>query len=240
MKIKTPTDAKFKKYHSQLLKHLRLQGLQPKTIDAYERAIKRIYTYFKGNIEGLSQDQMLDYFDQLLLSHSWSGVKLDLYGLRFFTLHVLNKPWINVPIIKPPKSTRIPDIVTIKQIQLIINSTTKLSYKVFFFTIYSMGLRLSEGLNLKVSDIDGDRMRVHIRNAKGNKDRIVPISDLALSVLRKFWLTHQNPHLIFPNRARGLSKAYRATSPLDRGGVQKALKAVIKNIGLKKTLHHIH
>jgi site-specific recombinase XerD len=234
MKIKTPTDAKFKKYHSQLLKHLRLKGLQPKTIDAYERAIKRIYNYFKGDIEDLSQDQMLDYFDQLLLSHSWSGVKLDLYGLRFFTMHVLNKPWINVPVIKPPKSTRIPDIITIKQAQLIFNSTTKLSYKVFFFTIYSMGLRLSEGLNLKVSDIDGDRMRVHIRNAKGNKDRIVPISDLALSVLRKFWLTHQNPVFIFPNRKRGLTKAYRATSPLDRGGVQKALSAVVKSIGLKK------
>ena len=240
MKIKTPTDAKFKKYHLQLLKHLRLKGLQPKTIEAYERGIKRIYTYFNGDIEDLSQDQMLDYFDQFLLSNSWSGVKLDLYGLRFFTMHVLKKPWVNVPLIKQPKSSRIPDIVTIKQVQLIFNSTTKLSYKVFFFTIYSMGLRLSEGLNLKVSDIDGDRMRVHIRNAKGNKDRIVPISGLALSVLRRFWLTHQNPHLIFPNRARGLSKAYRATSPLDRGGVQKALKAVIKNIGLKKTLHHIH
>lgn len=236
MKIKTPTDAKFKKYHSQLLKHLRLKGLQPKTIEAYERGVKRIYTFFKGDIEDLSQDQMLDYFDQLLLSHSWSGVKLDLYGLRFFTMHVLKKTWINIPLIKQPKSSRIPDIVTVKQAQLIFNSTTKLSYKVFFFTIYSMGLRLSEGLNLQVGDIDGDRMRVHIRNAKGNKDRIVPISDLALSVLRKFWLVHQNPVFIFPNRARGLRKAYRATSPLDRGGVQKALKTVVKSIGLKKTL----
>jgi len=234
MKIKTPTDDKFKKYHSQLLKHLRLKGLQPKTIEAYERAIKRIYAFFKGDIEDLSQDQMLDYFDQLLLSHSWSGVKLDLYGLRFFTMHVLKRPWNNVPVIKPPKSTRIPDIVTVKQAQLIFNSTTKLSYKVFFFTVYSMGLRLSEGLNLQVGDIDGDRMRVHIRNAKGNKDRIVPISNLALSVLRKFWRIHQNPVYIFPNRKKGLIKAYRATSPLDRGGVQKALSAVVKSIGLKK------
>jgi site-specific recombinase XerD len=180
---------------------------------------------------------MLDYFDQFLLSNSWSGVKLDLYGLRFFTIHVLKNPWVNVPVIKPPKSTRIPDIVTVKQAQLIFNSTTKLSYKVFFFTIYSMGLRLSEGLNLQVSDIDGDRKRIHIRNAKGNKDRLVPISDLLLSVLRKFWLTHQNPVLIFPNRKKGLAKAYRAKTPLDRGGVQQALRAVVKSIGLKKRLH---
>ncbi|MCF6319020.1 MAG: phage integrase N-terminal SAM-like domain-containing protein, partial [Proteobacteria bacterium] len=62
MKIKTPTDIKFKKYHTQLLKHLRLKGLQPKTIEAYERSIKRIYTFFNGKIEDLSEDQMLDYF----------------------------------------------------------------------------------------------------------------------------------------------------------------------------------
>jgi site-specific recombinase XerD len=235
MKIKTPPDTKFKNYHSQLLKHLRLKGLQPKTIEAYERGIKRIYTYFNGDIEDLSQDQMLDYFDQFLLSNSWSGVKLDLYGLRFFTMHVLKKPWVNVPLIKQPKSSRIPDIVTVKQAQMIFDATNKLSYKVLFFTFYSLGLRLSEGINLKVADIDGIRKRVHIRNAKGNKDRLVPISDLLLSVLRKFWLTHQNPVFIFPNRKKGLNKAYRVTSPLDRGGVQKALKAVVKNIGLKKT-----
>jgi len=236
MKIKTPTDAKFKKYHSQLLKHLRLKGLQPKTIEAYERGIKRIYTYFKGDIEDLSQDQMLDYFDQFLLSNSWSGVKLDLYGLRFFTIHVLKKPWVNVPLIKQPKSSRIPDIVTVKQAQMIFDATNKLSYKVLFFTFYSLGLRLSEGINLKVADIDGIRKRVHIRNAKGNKDRLVPISDLLLSVLRKFWLTHQNPVFIFPNRKKGLTKAYRAKTPLDRGGVQRALRAVVKSIGLKKRL----
>ncbi len=240
MKIKTPTDTKFKNYHSKLLKHLRLKGLQPKTIDAYELAIRRIYIYFKGNVENLSTDQKLNYFDQLLSTHSWSTVKLDLYGLRFFTIHVLNKQWINARLIKPPKSTKIPDIITISQAQSIFAATRVLSYKVVFFTLYSMGLRISEGLNLKVSDIDGIRMRVHIRNAKGNKDRLVPISDLTLSVLRKFWLIHKHPKFIFPSRKRALGKVYLATSPLDRGGVQKALALVVKSIGLKKKLHLTH
>ena len=236
MKIKTPTDIKFKNYHSQLLKHLRLKGLQAKTIEAYERSLKRIYIYFNGNIENLTTNQMLDYFDQLLSSHSWSAVKLDLYGLRFFTLHILNKPWENVPLIKPPKTSRIPGIVTISQAQSIFSATKVLSYKVIFFTLYSMGLRLSEGINLKVSDIDGIRKRVHIRNAKGNKDRLIPISDLTLFVLRKFWLTHQHPEFIFPNRKKTRNKAYQATSPLDRGGVQKTLSLVVKSIGLKKKI----
>lgn len=239
MKIKTPIDAKFKKYHSQLLKHLRLKGLQPSTIDAYERAFKRIYTFFNGDIEHLSEDQILDYFDQFLLNNSWSGVKLDLYGLRFFTMHVLKKPWKDVPLIKSPKSVRIPDIVTVKQVQMILDATNKSSYKVFFFTLYSMGLRLSECINLKVSDIDGNRKRAHIRNAKGNKDRLVPISDLLLSILRKFWLTHKNPVYIFPNRKGGFKQARNANTPLNKSGVQQALRVVIKSTGLKKTLHRI-
>ena len=60
-----------------------------------------------------------------------------------------------------------------KQAQQIFNATRVVSYRVFFFTLYSMGLRLGEGLRLQVGDIDADRMRVHVRNAKGNRDRQV-------------------------------------------------------------------
>ena len=187
----TPSiESKFNHYYAQHCKHLKLKGLQPKTIDAYSRAIRRIGGYFDGHLDDLSQDQLLDYFHSLLDRLSWSAVKLDLYGLKFFYTHVLNKPWIDIPIIKPPRCTRIPDIVTMAEAQQLFMSTRKLSYRVFYFTIYSMGLRLGEGLNLKVGDIDATRMRVHIRNAKGNKDRLVPLPINTLQVLRQFWALH--------------------------------------------------
>jgi integrase/recombinase XerD len=63
------------------LKHLKLKGLQPKTIEAYARAIRRIGKRFDGQIDALSEQQLTDYFTELLASHSWSAVKLDLYGL---------------------------------------------------------------------------------------------------------------------------------------------------------------
>ena len=78
--------------------------------------------------------------------------------------------------------------VTAKEVNKIFKATNKLSYKVFFFTIYSLGLRLEEGIRLKVGDIDSSRMRVHIRYAKGNKDRLVPLPEKTLQLLRKFWL----------------------------------------------------
>lgn len=232
--MKTLTDSKFNHYYAQHCKHLKLKGLQPKTIDAYSRAIRRIGDYFDGNLEHLSQDQLLDYFHDLLGRLSWSAVKLDLYGLKFFYTHVLNKPWTDVALIKPPRTVRIPDIVTVAEVQQLFLSTRKLSYRVFFFTLYSMGLRLGEGLRLQVGDIDAERLRVHIRNAKGNKDRLVPLPLNTLRVLRRFWQLHRHPTLLFPNRKRGLKAAHLAESPLDRGGVQVTMAAVVKEMGLKK------
>lgn len=234
MNTTLPKDPQFNKYYAIHCKYLKLKGYQPKTIDAYKRAIRRIGNYFNGRLENLTQDQLLDYFHDLLSSHSWSAVKLDLYGLKFFYTNVLQKTWEDIPLIQPPKTTRIPDIVTIEQANRIFAATNRLSYKVFFFTIYSLGLRLGEGIKLKVGDIDSVHMRVHIRDAKGNKDRLVPLPVKTLSILRNFWLIHKHPVYLFPNRKRGVNNAHLVDSPLDRGGIQTTIKAVVEEIGLKK------
>jgi integrase/recombinase XerD len=235
--MKTSNNAQFNQYYAQHCKHLKLKGLQPKTIDAYARAIRRIGDYFDFQIDNLNQNQLLDYFHDLLNHHlSWSGVKLDLYGLKFFYTHVLNKPWTDIKLIKLPKTKRIPDIVSVGEAQQLMMTTNKLSYRVLFFTLYSMGLRLSEGLNLQTGDIDATRQRVHIRNTKGNKDRLVPLPDMTLQVLRRFWSLHQHPLYIFPSRKRGLKYARLTTVPLDRAGVQATIRKVVQEMGLKKRL----
>lgn len=230
-------EADFKRLYETHLKHLRLKGLQPKTIEAYTRAIRRIGKYFDHRIEDLSEQQLTDYFTDLLDSHSWSSVKLDLYGLKFFYTHVLHKPWVNVDLIKPPKAQRLPDILTVEEAGHLFGATRTLSYRVFYFTTYSLGLRLGEGLRLQIGDIDSARGRVHIRDAKGNKDRFVPLPETTLDLLRRFWQMHRNPVLLFPNRHGGLKGASRATTHLDRGGVQKTLRKVVVACGIKKRSH---
>jgi integrase/recombinase XerD len=224
----------FARQYDSHLKHLKLKGLQPKTIDAYARAIRRLGEYFDYRIEVLSEAQLTEYFSDLIGTHSWSAVKLDLYGLKFFTTHVLKRPWAMPNLVKPPKTQRLPDIVTVDEAQRLFLSTRVLSYRVFYFTLYSLGLRLGEGLALKVGDIDAARLRVQVRDAKGNRDRLVPLPQATLSVLRRFWQTHRHPELLFPNRHAGLKGAHLATSPLDRGGVQITLRKVASECGLKK------
>jgi len=239
MDITISTDSQFDKHYQKHLKCLKLNGLQPKTIDAYSRAIRRIGSYFDFQIDNLSSDQLLDYFSELLDSRSWSTVKLDLYGLKFFYTKVLDKTWDDIPLIKSPKATRIPDILTIEQLNELFTATITLSYKVFFFTIYSMGLRLGEGIKLTVEDIDSKKMRVHIRDAKGNKDRFTPLPENTLHILKNFWALHRHPLFIFPSRKRGLKNAHLTDRPLDRGGIQKAMKTVVKQIGIKKKFRAI-
>jgi site-specific recombinase XerD len=236
--MNTASSGQFDRQYQSHLKHLKLKGLQPKTIEAYSRAIRRVGEYFEGQIDTLSVQQLTDYFSELVTSHSWSSVKLDLYGLKFYYAHVLRKPWVAPGLIKAPKSYRLPDIITVEEVQRVLAATRVVSYRVILFTLDSLGLRLGEGLRLQVGDIDAVRERVHIRDAKGNRDRFVPLPEATHHVLRRFWSVHRNPVLLFPNRHGGLKGAALATTPLDRGGIQVALHKVIETCGLKKRSPH--
>jgi integrase len=227
MNTTMPQDPFFNKQYQKHLKCLKLGGLQPKTIDAYARAIRRIGNYFDCRVDNLNSDQLLDYFMELLDTHSWSAVKLDLYGLKFFYSGVLHKPWEDIPLIRPPRTSRIPDILSVEQTGQLFAATNTLSYK---------GLRLGEGIRLTVGDIDAGNMRAHIRNAKGNKDRLVPLPDKTLQVLREFWAMHKHPRFLFPSRKRGLKNAHLVDLPLDRGGIQTAIQSVVRHLGIKKNL----
>jgi site-specific recombinase XerD len=230
----SPSAVDFDRLYQLHLKHLKLKGLQPKTLEAYARAIRRAGEYFDHRIDALTEAQLTDYFTDLLASHSWSAVKLDLYGLKFFYTYVLRKPWVAPDLIKPPRAQRLPDILTVEEARRLFQATRVASYRVFFFTLYSLGLRLGEGLRLQVGDIDASRGRVHIRDSKGNKDRLVPLPTATLGVLRRFWQLHRNPILLFPNRHGGLKGAGHAQTSLDRGGVQVTLRKVAQQCGLKK------
>ena len=229
------TNAQFEQNYQSHLKHLKLKGLQPKTIEAYSRAIRRAGDRFDRQIDDLSEPQLLTHFTALLASHSWSSVKLDLYGLKFYYTHVLRKPWVAPGLIKPPKTQRLPDIITVAECRRLLAATRVISYRVFFFTLYSLGLRLGEGLRLQVGDIDAPRGRVHIRDAKGNRDRFVPLPGATHQLLQRFWQVHRNPVLLFPSRHGGLKCAASATTPMDRAGAQKALRQVVLACRLKKT-----
>jgi integrase/recombinase XerD len=239
--------AQQKRYESLYRKHLsalKRQGKAPSTIDVYARAVRRACEYFDAPPDTLSQEQLEGYFDSLVSTHSWSTVKVDRNGLQFFYKHILKRDWEWVDIVKPPQSKHLPDVLTLKEIERLINGTRERRYQTFILVTFSMGLRLGEALNIRVSDIDSERMTLHVRQGKGKKDRFVILPQLALEALRTYWASHRNPAWLFP-RGRDSGERHRAKQPMDRGGLQKSFKHIVADVGIRKdvtphTLRHCY
>lgn len=230
--------AQHKKYQSLYQQHvnaLHRQGKAERTIDSYARAVRRITEFFDLCPDRLTQEHLKDYFSALVKSHSWSTVKIDRNGLQFFYKYVIERPWVWVDIVKPPQQRVLPDILTVKEVERIINGTRELRYQTFILTAYGSGLRLGETLSLTVGDIDSERMKLHIRQAKGKKDRFVTLPEASLLALRAYWVTHRNPRLLFPN-GKTPELRFGAIKPMDRGGLQKSFKVIVKSCGIHKQI----
>ncbi|WOG25906.1 transposase [Endozoicomonas sp. 8E] len=154
---------RFDKLYQKHITTLKLQGKRKSTIDLYSRPLRRLATFFDRCPDRLSPEDLKTYFAALVESHSWSTVKTDRNGLQFFWKHVLGKHWDFVEIIKPPTVKRLPVILTPAEVERLLNTARKLRYYTILLTLYGMGLRLAEGLNLTIADIDSELMRVHLR-----------------------------------------------------------------------------
>ncbi|QIL90505.1 tyrosine-type recombinase/integrase [Microbulbifer sp. SH-1] len=233
--------AQQKRFDSLYRKHLsalKRQGKADSTIDLYSRAIRRVCEYFDSPPDTLTQEQLEGYFESLISTHSWSTVKVDRNGLQFFYKHVLKRDWQWVDIVKPPQEKHLPDVLTLKELERLINGTRERRYQTFILTCFSMGLRLGEALGIRVADIDSERGLLHVRQAKGKKDRFVFLPKMTLEALRAYWVTHRNPTLLFP-RGRTPEEQHQAREPMDRGGTQKSFKAIVSDVGIRKeiTIH---
>jgi integrase/recombinase XerD len=231
--------ARFNTLYQQHLTALKLQGKALKTIEGYARGLRRLAMYFDRCPDDVTADELKRYFADLVDSHSWSAVRIDRCGIQFFYTYVLGRPWDWVHIVKPPQVQSLPDVLTAAEIALLINNSQQLRYQTFWLATYSMGLRLGETLNLRISDIDAGQMQVHVRQGKGKKDRFVTLPELALWSLRRYWCTHRHPDFLFPGRPGPGNTP--ATTWMDRGSTQKAFALTVKGCGIRKkvSIHNL-
>ena len=242
--MNTVQQKKFQSLYGKHVSALQRQGKAASTIDVYSRALRRVTEFWDRCPDSLTQEQLEIYFASLVKTHSWSTVKVDRNGLQFFYQHILKRDWVWVDIIKPPKRTVLPDILTLKEVERLLNGTRELRYQTFILVAFSMGLRLGETLGLQVCDIDSERLKVHVRQGKGNKDRFVTLPAVTLQALRRYWCSHRHPDLLFP-RGRTVEERREASQCMDRGGVQKAFKVILRDCGIRKlvtphTLRHCY
>ncbi|NLX98230.1 MAG: tyrosine-type recombinase/integrase, partial [Rhodopirellula sp.] len=133
--------------------------------------------------------------------------------------------------LRVPKQLKLPTVLTIPEVDQLMVAIRKPVLKCFFWTVYSLGLRLQEALHLQVSDIDAGRMLVHVRRGKGHKDRLIPLTAKTLHLLRCHWATHRHPQWLFPCEGRNHQQASTAQRPMAITTVQGCIKKVVDELG---------
>ncbi|UYM18938.1 tyrosine-type recombinase/integrase [Endozoicomonas euniceicola] len=126
-------------------------------------------------------------------------------------------------------------MLTTDELTRLLDTCRKPEIRTFILTTYSMGLRLSETLNLTVNDIDSNRMRVHLRQCKGQKDRYVPLPAETLTALRQHWKTHRNPRWLFP-QGQNMQAQHKAAKPMNRSLPQKAMRKLVQECRINKVV----
>lgn len=130
-------------------------------------------------------------------------------------------------------------VLTIEEVHQILERVHHLRFQVCLSTIYACGLRIQEGVQLQVKDIDAQRAVIHIRNGKGGKDRYVPLPEPILKMLRQYWVTHRHPVWIFPSGRKAADRTKTTAKPMAVRAVQRAFAGALHESGIPKaaTVH---
>ena len=150
----------------------------------------------------------------------------------------LHRPWPQeVELARANPQFKLPVILSAKEVRRILSLVPGLDHRVCLTTIYSCGLRLGEALRLQVRDVDSERMFLHIRAGKGNRDRYVPLPERTLHLLRQQWKSHRHPTWLFPAKGHSGQGARTAIRPLCRSTLQRAFRLALRASGVKKDAH---
>jgi integrase/recombinase XerD len=127
-------------------------------------------------------------------------------------------------------------VLSVDEVRRLIAAVRTPHNQTYFWTVYSLGLRLEEGLHLQVRDIDSARMMVHVHRGKGAKDRYVPLPSHTLTVLRQYWVTHRHPEWLFPAKDRNGQRTAAADESMKPICVQKAMRRVVRELKFQKAI----
>lgn len=217
-----------------------LRGLSKNTQHEYYSRVKNFQNHFNKPATELDIEDIRHFLRYLITEKKLTSASVNTYNsaLRFLYGKTLD---INLDIKKIPrhrKQRKYPEILTKEEIQTLFNVCNNLRDKCILMTIYGAGLRLSEVANLKVSDIDSQKMQLLIRNAKGNKDRYALLSQANLDILRAYWKAYRPKEWLFYGRTHtGTRLTTRAVQNVFYKYVNKA--KITKHVSVHSLRHYV-
>ena len=225
----------------RMLEELQRRNYSPTTIRAYLHAVEAFAQHFGKSPDKLDQEHLRQYQLHLLHDRKFTvgTIVSTIAALRFFFVRVLRRPYREIDLVYPKRPERLPTVLSQEEVAQLIASASNLLDYAMLTTLYATGVRRTELIRLKTEDIDSQRMIVHIRQGKGNRDRDVPLTPKLLETLREYWRWMKPKTYLFP----GMVDNWRADKPLTPKCVWTAVRDAAKRAGIKKrvsphTLRH--
>ena len=231
---------------------VKLRSLAPSTQVEYLRYVRKLGSRLQCDPATLDEPQVRAYLLRLKQEHSYSSssMRSAVAALSaFYNLH-LDRGWALFSLVRTRDPQRLPVVLSRVQVAALINAVRTDRFAMILRVIYACGLRVSEALRLEVRDIRRDGPSIHVREAKGNKERLVPLPNGTYRALQLFWKTHRHPRFLFPSVGRGwkenpnlAERLGKAEHPIRVGAVQTCVRNARAVAGLSEevcvhTLRH--
>jgi len=220
------------KYYNQMKQDLELRGYSKHTVTVYLDHMKNFIKFHDKNPSLVELKDITTYQVFLVYSKkvSFSTFNLAVCSIKYFYRHILDKGFKIDLIPFQKKGTSLPNVLSRQEVARIIAAAENLKNKAIIQTLYATGVRLSELVNLKVTDIDSRRMVVRVKQGKGKKDRYVMLSKTLLSTLREYWKQAN------PKPRTFLYPGVHPNSHFSRRSVQRIVKETALRAHINKTV----
>jgi integrase/recombinase XerD len=210
------------KLRDQMKMELELKNYAPKTIKAYLGHMEAYTRLFMKSPAEMGEDEVRKYLHHLktVKKVSTSNINIAYWALHFFYVKTLHRDWKVEKIPRPKKEKKLPVVLAQEEVRKLLATVSNLKHRVILMAAYSGGLRVSEVANLKVADIDSQRMMIRVEQGKGKKDRYTLLSKTLLENLRLYYKAHRPKKWLFPGN--------RPDEPIDAGSIQRVFKRAKK------------
>jgi len=213
---------------SKFIAYLELRNYSKKTIRNYVQVVKQFTRFIGYSPEHLTQDDIRNYLLNLKRVKKLEArtINLHLYGIRSFCQFMLFGTEVMRPFTRMREPNKQPLVISKEEVEQLIGAADNLKSKAAISLLYSSGIRLAECTNLRIADIDSNRMIIHIHDGKGAKDRYALLSQRTLGVLREYYKFYRPKEWLFPGKVPG--------KPLHSRIIQEFVRFTARKIGLNK------
>jgi integrase/recombinase XerD len=202
-------------WYQRMIATLQLNGKGEPTQKAYTRAVRMLSEFYSKTPDLVSEAELQEYFLHRKNVNRWAPktMRICYCGIRFFYVHVLARDWHILSILRAQNEHRLPAVLSVEEVRSILAQIKNFPHHIFLSTVYSCGLRLDEARHLEVSDIDSQRMMIHVHRGKGAKDRYVALPQSTCFYCAAIGGLTNIPALSFPLAATTKSMPIRPPNP---------------------------